>query len=422
MLEAISLLLMTIVVLTVVVFLASRLNDRYSFYLIVTITFTKLMIIGLNEIKPIFTIKPDAEFYFRLGVEISKIADWPKIYHLLSSFGGISASGIASYGLFSAFFLSIFGPYRFVMPMVNIGIYAGIVIIVIYYLNKFLKLDIKHFGLYASFILLIYPAALSNSVRNLREMVAILGYVIFILELLLKQERAFKRPLFYFGIGLFVIMRPVSLLVIFANIVFFFIVFKRKGIMLYLIIGLVIVTLLSITFSDKLYRVLTPEIALRMIEEKAEEGSEPFPIEMNYTSIQDLILHVPERMVYFLFYPFPWEVKSYKFLIPTVDAAFNLMLVFLLFIGWIRIRKYTRKTSWLRKHFTYNHIKKSVLFLIGCSLTGIAMYSVLEARFGGAIRHRIPFVIMGILSASIIWFILKVIGKSPRITDFFNQH
>jgi hypothetical protein len=98
------------------------------------------------------------------------------------------------------------------------------------------------------------------------------------------------------------------------------------------------------------------------------------PIEATYK--------VPVRAIYFIFSPFPWDVKKNSHLIGMFDALIYLYLVYLIFCN--------RKIIWK------DPTLKTILILL---LIFICVYAVGVGNFGTGIRHRSKFTIMFILLA-----------------------
>lgn len=100
-------------------------------------------------------------------------------------------------------------------------------------------------------------------------------------------------------------------------------------------------------------------------------------------SVSDLFYKIPVRASYFVFGPFPWDVKKFKHLIGMFDAFLYMYLVYLI-ISNIRI---ILKDPALR----------IVLIIL---LSYILVFSVGVGNFGTSIRHRSKFVVFFILLAA----------------------
>jgi len=112
-------------------------------------------------------------------------------------------------------------------------------------------------------------------------------------------------------------------------------------------------------------------------------GGAAYPEWTKATSAIELIYKVPARSFYFLFSPFPWDIREAKHLIGFFDA----LLYIYLFILILKNIKVIWRDPILR-----------VILLI--SLTYIIAFAVGVGNFGTGIRHRSKFVVMFILLAA----------------------
>ena len=111
------------------------------------------------------------------------------------------------------------------------------------------------------------------------------------------------------------------------------------------------------------------------------EAAWPEWIKMN--SPIEAIYKLPVRAIYFVFSPFPWDVKKSTHLLGMIDAFLYLYLSFLIFCN--------RKAIWK------DRTSRIILILL---LSYIFVYAVGVGNFGTALRHRSKFVIMFILLAA----------------------
>lgn len=94
-------------------------------------------------------------------------------------------------------------------------------------------------------------------------------------------------------------------------------------------------------------------------------------------SILELIYLSPIRFVYFVYSPFPWDIKRLNHLIGLLDAFFYLYLTFCI------IKNY-KKLS----------INPYLFFLVILLLGYLLVYSYGIGNFGTGIRHRFKFIII----------------------------
>jgi len=101
------------------------------------------------------------------------------------------------------------------------------------------------------------------------------------------------------------------------------------------------------------------------------------------TSVDELFYKVPVRAIYFVFGPFPWDIKKFKHLIGMFDALLYMYLVYLIIFNI----KFILKDPALR----------IVLIIL---LSYIVVFAVGVGNFGTSIRHRSKFTALFILLAA----------------------
>ena len=97
----------------------------------------------------------------------------------------------------------------------------------------------------------------------------------------------------------------------------------------------------------------------------------------------ELIYKIPLRSVYFIFSPFPWDVKKPSHLLGVLDSFLYMILVYLIFRNI--------KVIW-------NDPALRIILIILISY--IIIFGVGVSNFGSGIRHRSKFVIEFILLAA----------------------
>ncbi len=135
----------------------------------------------------------------------------------------------------------------------------------------------------------------------------------------------------------------------------------------------------------------------RVILEKTKlstMGNASYPKWLIANSINELFYKIPIRSFYFLFSPFPWDIKEFKHLIGFFDSILYIYLTSLIVYNL----KFILKDKALR-----------IIFLI--LLTYLIVFGVGVGNFGSGIRHRSKFVIMFILLAAPL--IKKIVFKKP---------
>ena len=112
-------------------------------------------------------------------------------------------------------------------------------------------------------------------------------------------------------------------------------------------------------------------------------------------TVGDLVWAIPVKIIYLLFSPFPWDMRTPAHLIGVIDG--------LLYLGLIIIITRNIKTIWL------NPAARTVLLVI---LPFIVAYGIGTSNFGTSIRHRAKFVGVLIMLSS-FWFARLVIRRKP---------
>ena len=103
-------------------------------------------------------------------------------------------------------------------------------------------------------------------------------------------------------------------------------------------------------------------------------GTAAYLVGIKLENLYDLIWYVPLKVIYFLFSPFLWNLKSVSHLIGLVDSLFYVLIFFSL------LKKY--KNPILRQKYS------AVIIII---ISMIVIFSLGTGNFGTAIRHRAKF-------------------------------
>lgn len=109
-------------------------------------------------------------------------------------------------------------------------------------------------------------------------------------------------------------------------------------------------------------------------------GEASYPKWTIANSLTELIYKIPVRSIYFVFAPFPWDIKKPSHLIGMFDAFFYIYLVYLIIKN--------RKTIWS---------DPSLRFILIILLAYIIVFSVAVGNFGTTIRHRSKFITIFLL-------------------------
>jgi 4-amino-4-deoxy-L-arabinose transferase-like glycosyltransferase len=122
---------------------------------------------------------------------------------------------------------------------------------------------------------------------------------------------------------------------------------------------------------------------LSNIMNSSSRGAAAYPDWLQANSINELIYKTPIRAAYFLFSPFPWDVKKLNHLIGLFDAFLYILLFYFIF------RNY--------KVFWKDPVFKIILLILA---SYFFVFGVGVGNFGTGLRHRSKFVLVLILLAA----------------------
>jgi len=128
-------------------------------------------------------------------------------------------------------------------------------------------------------------------------------------------------------------------------------------------------------------------------------GEAKYPSWLVIRSEMELIYKSPLRIIYFLFSPFPWDIKKMSHLLGMLDGFLYIFLIYAL----LKNIKTIWEDSTLRMIFL---ILASYLFVFGISI----------GNFGTGLRHRSKFVAVIILLAAPLLPKIKIFLKSNKKT------
>ena len=231
--------------------------------------------------------------------------------------------------------------------------------------------------------LLVYPSVYWFIPNILREaiffyfIVNVLTRSLELLDSRVTINKLFLLILFCFFSTLF---RPQIFPIIFCWLVYVF--FKRS-----FISGIVIFLFgVTLLFNDQIIAEYVSKVSFEYLEAKKTQGAQSiasiaFENLILPKNIYELISLVPYLIFRFLFTPFPWELSNLKYFFATSDSIVLIILFSILFYNIIRGRLW----NW-----------DIVIF----SFMFISVLGVFEIAFSGAVRHRMPYIL--ILSVLII--------------------
>ena len=243
---------------------------------------------------------------------------------------------------------------------------------------------------YVCFFLLFTMNAIVNWIhnRNLKSLILVaVGFI---------GATFFHGPMIIGAMCFFLILLLESIKIIFINLINFRINFKS------LLIFIVLVTSVILTKDFKLQKVggslYELDTKIEQILRKSrdfDKGTAKYPSWAVPKNEIELLYKGPIRIIYFVFAPFPWDVKKNVHFIGMLDAFFYIFLTYLI----LRNRKIIWADPALR-----------IILLI--LLAYILVYGISVGNFGTGLRHRSKFVVM---------FILLTAPFLPKLTFFTKK-
>ena len=191
----------------------------------------------------------------------------------------------------------------------------------------------------------------------------------------------------------------------FKQIIFSLRTFKinKKILIVFLIsligVGLYLSNNIKVSYLGGFHQTINIKKLLRRTQ-MSTRGTAAWPKWTIANQPSELIYKTPVRAVYFLFSPFPWDLKSTNHLIGMLDAFLYMYLFYLILKN--------RKVIWKDPQL------KLILVLL---LAYIIVYAIGVGNFGTSIRHRSKFIIMIILLAAPYLKSFSLSGKYSKIKN-----
>ena len=228
-----------------------------------------------------------------------------------------------------------------------------------------------------SLFLFLYPSIYWFIPNVLREAVFFLCLVkVLKHSILIKNSRLISHNsilLVIFSI-LCVALRPQVLPMIYLWVTF---MLFKKSIFNLIFVSLFGVVLLSNDFMTSEY---LNKVSFEYLEAKKTEGATNVPtiaFQENIipTSFSELVSLSPYLVFRFLFAPFPWELSNLKYLFAFLDST--IMLLLFITFAWIVLKGYVHSWDFIIFPFMF-----------------IVVLGIFEIAFTGAVRHRMPYVLI----------------------------
>ena len=228
-----------------------------------------------------------------------------------------------------------------------------------------------------SLFLFLYPSIYWFIPNVLREAVFFLCLVrVLKHSILIKNSRliSYNSILLVIFSILCVALRPQVLPMIYLWVTF---MLFKKSIFNLIFVSLFGVVLLSNDFMTSEY---LNKVSFEYLEAKKTEGATNVPtiaFQENIipTSFSELVSLSPYLVFRFLFAPFPWELSNLKYLFAFLDST--LMLLLFITFAWIVVKGYVHSWDFIIFPFMF-----------------IVVLGIFEIAFTGAVRHRMPYVLI----------------------------
>ena len=228
-----------------------------------------------------------------------------------------------------------------------------------------------------SLFLFLYPSIYWFIPNVLREAVFFLCLVrVLKHSILIKNSTliSYNSILLVFFSILCVALRPQVLPMIYLWVTF---MLFKKSIFNLIFVSLFGVVLLSNDFMTSEY---LNKVSFEYLEAKKTEGATNVPtiaFQENIipTSFSELVSLSPYLVFRFLFAPFPWELSNLKYLFAFLDST--IMLLLFITFAWIVLKGYVHSWDFIIFPFMF-----------------IVVLGIFEIAFTGAVRHRMPYVLI----------------------------
>ncbi|MEA3250997.1 MAG: hypothetical protein U9Q35_05385 [Pseudomonadota bacterium] len=342
---------------------------------------------------------------------VDKAQSWSEL-NWSSIFQTFGMSHSYNYSVIGALVFKIFGYHDLILPALNLV--AGTIIVVLTGAITY-RMWGERAAQVAVLIMAVYPYSAFNSAIALREEISILAFVtgLYFLVKWLREESivGIYICLLFFALATMIHPGWVAAILGVGAYTFFLLLkavpqiargsqvtrrYLGKLILstsiLVLTIGLVSaggVTLgkgISIG-TDKAS--ITQQIESEFVGEPVGGSSYPVAIATGNPITQPWL--IPARIVYFLFSPFPWDIKSPVHLFGFISSGLYVFLVWRIFKSWKKI-----------KH------KQECLALLIMLAVLIFVFAIGVTNIGTAIRHKTKFLVLFVVLAAASFDTMKI--------------
>lgn len=281
---------------------------------------------------------------------------------------------------FIGFFITIVGDSEFIITQINI-------IAIYLFLKELEVLSLSMFGYkikeYQIYLITLLPTVIPKLTTTMREAVLMLCIVCMI-NCILASRLSFKR-LSIIVLGAFM-HKAYAILVIIFFLLFLYIKFKNKlnvGVLSIIVFSLGF-SLLGIIKNSNLDIVglgpllMVSNLDIDAVEKKVgakqnKDARTTYESPIKFDNPQSIILGIPKAILFYLFKPFVWEIRSIPDLFAYIDTLLRLF-------GSLVLFKYFRRF----KSINQNNFVALILLL-----TLIIIWSFGTVNYGTAARHNL---------------------------------
>lgn len=225
--------------------------------------------------------------------------------------------------------------------------------------------------------LLVYPSIYWFIPNTIRESLFIYFTVKILMQsiFIIRDRITIKQlGLLLFYCSFSVILRPQTLPIIFIWLIFVFVKKHFKYGILVMLVGLLFLN------KDYVQQEIIRKVSFEYIEAFKTEATSSisfiaFKELIIPSNLMELLTLSPYLTFRFLFSPFPWELSNLKYTFAFVDAL--LMIIIFILLGWMAIKGLV---------WNWDVVLFSFLFIV--------IIGVFEIAFSGAVRHRMPYILI----------------------------
>jgi len=158
----------------------------------------------------------------------------------------------------------------------------------------------------------------------------------------------------------------------------------------------------SYLFGKSIQFLSLEEINKRL--DNSSDADSAYAHDLRFGSLRDILTNLPRALLYFMFSPFPWQVRSVKHALGLMDSVLVVCLTFFFIKGC---------PSFCRRR------RRVALFLLAFVLAGVVASSIIQANVGGAMRHRTMFTFL-MFPVAVHGFLAASLRRKQGLSPYFS--